>query len=62
MSEQPEGIIKQQTQTEAPDTDSGALVDDTVVLVDDTSVFVGSITAINPTLQVSVTPDKPKGR
>lgn len=62
MSEQPEGFIKKQTQTEAPAADSGALVDDTVVLVDDTATFVGGITVINPALQVLVTPDKPKGR
>lgn len=63
MSEQPEGFIKKQTQTDNLADDIGtALMDDTVVIMDATDVGMGGIFNINPTLAGSVTVVKPKGK
>lgn len=51
--DKPSGKIKRQSQTTAPVTDDGTLVDDTVALVDGTAL-VGGLTTTNQDMVLKV--------
>lgn len=56
--DKPSGKIKRQSQTTAPTTDDGTLVNDTVALVDGTA-FVGGLTTTNQDMVLKVKTIKP---
>lgn len=62
MSEQPEGFIEAQSQTDRPFDDDDTIMDDTVALMDDPSALMGGVVTLNPNISLSGTVTKPQGK